>query len=508
MKHKRFGIVFALIFGICFGFFVQKSFAVGSNLVISEVQTKNSLKSKQFVELYNDDSQPVDLNHFVLEYAKPGAQIDGGCMAATWQDSTKASNVKTYNLSDLTNPTIPPHGHLIVKDFSMNDNVGGSVRLAQTITSTVVYDLVGWGNKSSSAPCTEGKQAPIPGDNQSLERFFNNTGHPIDTDNNLADFVLSDTPTPGASSAPTPGKGAGIPCDNKVELSEFLTDPVGLEADGGEFVELYNPSNTDANLLGCHLKSSHSSSDLMKFSSTDTVPAQGYFVAQLTNKLTNKQGDISFETANQKEIVNYSNIGEGQADALVNGKWLVTDQPTPKATNKIVALTDKQVKQAKFAPCPSGKFRNPATNRCKNIKSKESSLKPCNADQYRNSATNRCKKIASVTTTLKPCAADQTRNPATNRCKKIASASTKLTPCKTGYTRNKQTHRCRKNKSGSSFTANLSQPASINPSKTSPTVALIVGGLALGYGVYEYRQEIWRGWRHVCGLVFKPPDSS
>jgi hypothetical protein len=54
-------------------------------------------------------------------------------------------------------------------------------------------------------------------------------------------------------------------------------------------------------------------------------------------------------------------------------------------------------------PCPPGKERNPATNRCRKIqtvstpkKPKKPQLKPCPVGKERNPATNRCRKIQTV----------------------------------------------------------------------------------------------------------------
>ncbi len=119
-----------------------------------------------------------------------------------------------------------------------------------------------------------------------------------------------------------------------------------------------------------------------------------------------------------------------------------------------------------------------------------SSLKPCADNQYRNPDTNRCKLTASTVTSLVPCAENQERNPATNRCKAISSASS-LTPCQPGWTRNPDTNRCRKGTGailGSSI-KDVKDPHSAT-SYTGWIVAAAAIVAALGYGVYEWRQEI------------------
>lgn len=57
-------------------------------------------------------------------------------------------------------------------------------------------------------------------------------------------------------------------------------------------------------------------------------------------------------------------------------------------------------------------------------KKPKSSLKPCPLGKTRNPATNRCKK--SIVSTQKPCPPGKIRNPSTNRCRLISPKSQKL----------------------------------------------------------------------------------
>ncbi|MBR1795816.1 hypothetical protein IJ765_00950 [Candidatus Saccharibacteria bacterium] len=94
-----------------------------------------------------------------------------------------------------------------------------------------------------------------------------------------------------------------------------------------------------------------------------------------------------------------------------------------------------------LAPCPEGKYRNPETNRCKNIEV-EPEEKTCAEGYYLNPSTNRCKKVE-VEAEPKACGDGYYLNPATNRCNKLPTEK-ELTPCKDGYERNPETNRCRK----------------------------------------------------------------
>jgi len=237
------------------------------------------------------------------------------------------------------------------------------------------------------------------------------------------------------------------------------------------------------------------------------------------------------------EIGAYDTPGDDMAWALVSNAWQYTNQPTPGAAN-LPSLEDGNgatggsgAGTSALEPCPSGKFRNPETNRCKNIEGDAGSLAPCAPDQIRNPETNRCRSIFSATGALTPCQPGQSRNPETNRCRASATtASASLTPCGAGQERNPSTNRCRKIGVGST---NALKPCAANQErnpttnrcrkKLSQTAAgkikddevqqvasrsgwMIVGGTvaaAAGYGVWEWRSEVRKGFQRVRGLFGK-----
>jgi hypothetical protein len=139
-------------------------------------------------------------------------------------------------------------------------------------------------------------------------------------------------------------------------------------------------------------------------------------------------------------------------------------------------------------PCPVGKYRNPETNRCKNLQLSTAVLASCAVGQVRNPETNRCRSIATLAASLIPCRADQERNPETNRCRNIASSV--QNSCQEGYERNPETNRCRKipaKLAASPSVGELSGKSQDNPNIFFLT---IMSTIVLGYGVYEYRRDI------------------
>ena len=505
------------------------SASANDTVLFSEIKLGGVVSGQptQFFELFNDTSSPIDLNSWTVDYAKVSANINIlDCQNPAWESLDSSSNVRVDELSGV----VQPRGR-IVFESSLNDNVGGSLRLKEAINNgseVVIHDLVGWGNESSQSKCFETEQSIIPPNTKSIKRLFNNDGHPVDTNNNKLDFSLSGQ-EPGPETDPPIDESGGNenndPDPNPdsetylpVTVNELLPNPASpLSDDNDEFIEIYNPNPEVVNLNGYKLQTGNNFQYSYLISNKSIEPNSFVILYSSESNLTLSNSGSQARILDPGGAVihateAYTNIGEDESWALVDAEWLITDQVTPGEPNlgPTVLFTETGGKGA-LAPCPVGKYRNPETNRCKTLAT-TSSLKPCNPDQFRNPETNRCKKknsdegltqcrsdqfrnpetnrcksISSSSSTLKPCNPDQFRNPETNRCKKIDSPSG-LIPCKEGYERNPDTNRCRKilgvNNGG------LDSVASAAGNPVSYSALAIVGFGLLSYGVYEYRNEI------------------
>ncbi|MCA9342726.1 hypothetical protein KC950_01785, partial [Candidatus Saccharibacteria bacterium] len=263
-------------------------------------------------------------------------------------------------------------------------------------------------------------------------------------------------------------------------LSEILPNPEGADT-GSEYIELYNSTGQTISLKGCSLKVGSTAKNL----EGEVKPGYTAFYGLVLPNAAG--GQVEFITSTTEEVVIYpANLDDNEAWALVDGAWQITNQPTPGEANKPSISLQGVANEAGLEPCPEGKYRNPATNRCKTIETDEG-LKPCAPDQYRNPETNRCKKKADTVTALKPCDLGQYRNPETNRCRKISSDGSDLKPCDEGEERNAETNRCRK-------VAGVSTDVPSDVDGSSSNVNLILIGLfaatAVIYGIYEYRDSI------------------
>lgn len=197
-----------------------------------------------------------------------------------------------------------------------------------------------------------------------------------------------------------------------------------------------------------------------------------------------------------------SKIGWAWVLDPADGAWKWTSTPQPDADN-LVTVPVVVVASEAVSECPAGKYRNPETNRCRSVEEAVNVLAQCEEGKERNPVTNRCRSVASLASTaLSPCDEGQERNPATNRCRSVLAASQTLTPCQTGYERNPETNRCKKILIGSTPATTPAAALESGGGSTLATALIITTGLgAVGYGVYEWRSELYRGLRRLTQLT-------
>lgn len=506
IRFKSIGVILSMLIGLLPALAAAEQ---PPRVLVTEVKIGGQVSGQptEFITIYNDSEEVLNLEGWVLEYAKPAAKITN-CQAAHWKQQDSSANVKELLLNGL----IAPQQNLIV-ELAMNDNAGGSLRLS---SDQVVWDVVGWGNSVSQGVCKEGEPAPLPANTKSIRRFMTQNGQVQDTDNNKADFTDAanniievqppevDEPSNQSDVCPNlEGLQSAIPSGYEfsngscvqipqqlpeicsgVVISEILPNPSGTDT-GNEYIELYNTTNQPVDLTGCVIKVGNTTK---KLNGTIAPGYQAFYGIVLPNA---DGGTVEFITNTTEEAITYpANLKDNQAWALVGGQWQLTEQPTPGVENVVITVEETATAtSATLEPCPEGKYRNPETNRCKTIETEEA-LKPCDPGQIRNPETNRCKKADEALTSLKPCDAGQERNPETNRCRKVA-AEAALAACKEGQERNPETNRCRK-----VAAATTSAPSSTleqevkNKQNISYGIFAAMAVLVLGYGIYEYRTNI------------------
>lgn len=465
-----------------------RAWAASGLLLISEVKLGGGDDPKEFIEIFNDTGAPIDLSLFAVEYAKTTFD-PASCGAPSWKlAATSSSQVNYKPLSGVV-----PHGSFTTVEISLNDNSAGSIRLYQ-LSTAFTLDQLGWG---SASPCYLGQSAAQPANGLSLSRRFDAQAglHLVSPRNNLNEFVLSTMPTPGQMGctepgcpgvAPPPADPDPDPLPNppddpdpsvlNVQITELLPDPASpLQDSNDEYIELYNPNSTPLDLSGYVLYTSGGSS-ADDFNLSGIVIAANSYLALYSSQtglslvnsggrawLTSPGGFTISETSSYP-----SSLGTGKAWALIEGSWQAVSALTPGDANPplssslAVAQDDKEDEvETTLRPCPTGKYRNPDTNRCRNIEEPEA-LTPCSEGQERNPETNRCRKIASVSSVLADCQSGYERNPETNRCRKITAVK---------------------------GAAVVATPDS-NSSQLNYWLIAGVSTLIFGYAVFEYRKDI------------------
>lgn len=168
------------------------------------------------------------------------------------------------------------------------------------------------------------------------------------------------TPTPGAANvaaAPTDARGAETPASNSdtipatnnglqaPQLTELLPNPASPQTDqDDEFIELYNPNDTDFDLSGYVLEVGLTTKHRYTIPDGVILSAHTYLAflsADTGLALSNTSGQarlIDPLGAVVSQTDQYATAKDGQAWALLNDTWQWTARPTPGASNVGVVL--------------------------------------------------------------------------------------------------------------------------------------------------------------------------
>ena len=466
--------------------------APGNTLVISEIKIRNDPSSlNEFIELFNNSEEPLQLNQFQLTYYNISNPAD-----------TQLPN-SSQILPD--KPLEPFQTFILARDktqitdssqLSLSTGLSdsqGMVRLsgpdAENQNQSKIYDEIAW---SGTVPLPEGayKAQTDSTKNLSLQRYTRQTPLPVIFENDW----LPETPTlysvlyiPMDISEAETADGtpaSEITCEGVI-INELLPNPAGSDG-GNEFIELYNPTDEVIPLSGCSLQTT-ANKKTHDFTDTEMQPRQyfTFYSSQTGLTLSNSAGGTVWllSPTEELEAITYpGDLADDAGWARFAGGWNLTYQLTPNAANILVETE----------PCPAEQLRNPETNRCRSVLSVSTyNLIPCRPGQERNPATNRCRLISDSNRQLVPCNPGQVRNPETNRCRKVAASS--LKPCAPGQFRNPATNRCKKMSGGKA--AGLTTVKDVETSTGNTPIHWGVAGFisigAIGYGVYEWRQDIF-----------------
>lgn len=404
-----------------------------SNLIIRAVspgyteETSNGKLSNvgEFIELLNLTDAPLVLAGYSIVYTGSGTPVT----VFTFPDGSLLTG--KHLLLRYDNPKDPntPQADLTYKIGS--SGIIQSKGLLELLheSETDPIDSVCWGNISND--CAKSFSSTTKGALvRNLETGeFGLTSVPYTIDFEVESgnlFIPDDADLEPEDMDTHPAKCRGL------EITELLTYYTSDQSE--QFIEFFNPTSEPIEMSGCKISYKNKTYDL-----AGSVPSGGYyayypksqfsFTKNPTNPLLlaiiDANGEVIDEISypnGQKKSTSFAKI----FDAHGRESWQITYAITPGSENNY----------QKFRSCEEGKIINEATGNCvkatplkeaatTKIKSTTSSaLAPCPEGKYRNPLTNRCKNIETASSSLKECAEGYERNPETNRCRKVVSTST------------------------------------------------------------------------------------
>jgi hypothetical protein len=491
---KRFWVILTLIL-LLLPSITTRAETAGSGILITELMTGTTNSANaEFVELHNQSNQDINISAWKLLYYSAT-----GSSAST--KVTFSGTVSSHGFVLLGTEEFKTEYGLSSADFTFNpgfSDAGGRLKLVDGNGTTI--DAISWGANSI---VSEGSPTPSLTRGSSVKRAVNTDANFIDENNNDTDFIISTSPYPQGGDVYEPevvsppvepsGETETEAGASLLTISELLPNVSGSDT-GNEFIEIYNPNEKTVALAGYLLQIGPNFETSVNLpNEIEILPHQylalynNYPTFTLVN--TSSRAKLLAPAGNEvSETPLYDNLKESESWALFEDGWHRTMKPTPNEENSLVTESaDLSNIETGLEPCAPGKYRNPETNRCKIIE--DSDVVTCSAGQERNPETNRCRKVTS--SELSPCKEGYERNQATNRCRKSGTDEDMLTPCHPGYERNPSTNRCRKTVStGDAKLAAVNQASAINPISLSTRIVLVLLVVALGYGVYEYRNDL------------------
>lgn len=163
-----------------------------AKILINEIQITGGpgLTTNDFIEVYNPNSEPVNLNGYRLVKRTATGTSDSHIKSWTTDIFIAAHGFYLWANSNYIDIPAAPDA---TTTATVADNNGIAIRFGPEDTGTII-DSVGWGGAANifveAQPFT-----PSPGANQSIQRRIQD-GSPVDTDNNANDFEIKTTPTP------------------------------------------------------------------------------------------------------------------------------------------------------------------------------------------------------------------------------------------------------------------------------------------------------------------------
>lgn len=288
----------------------------------------------EFIELTNLGSNAAEMSGWSVrngkgkQYSLPaGTLAKGGKLTIPYADSKIA-----LTNSGMTLELVGPDGN--IKDsITYPDEVVEGQSYAKSGGSWLwsTSPTPGFGNVITSEEDNDEADAqettetePDPGESQSSEE----TGEDKNDDAQQQEEEETDD---ADENQPNPAE---------IRLSEIMPSPEGSDSTG-EWIELENLSEYQANLDGWSLDDAEGGSSAYTFPEGTSVPAGDFLLLPRTEtKLALNNGGDTVRLFDADGILqdqtSYDGSNEGEALALADQEWSWTENPTPKSENDIV----------------------------------------------------------------------------------------------------------------------------------------------------------------------------
>jgi hypothetical protein len=476
----------------------------------SIVTTFNVSSTVEYIELYNQSNQPIDMTSMVFRSSTLNGQTcDLKLKGEGW--------LLPDEYVTITSPTSKQKAAYVfssdcafTSDISRLDVYYHDSRIQRI--DGITASGASWFRHAANVKA----KAPLDCTHKSPPSTMKQTG-------NSSDYVRCQTAVSliGGSLYIPPENDGGLKIVEILPTARSCV-PSDISLDCSDYIKVKNTSASDSNVAEFRLRTGAKFSSATAATSFNwhqpalnpdrdelILPAGEYFLLRLRNdrqviNLSGSDGNVWIE--DYYGVKAYGEMSYKDMDlAAASGKSWAYDEndqtwkfgiPSPEGGNtypveepgKGSADTPSTLK-----PCRDDQYRSEETNRCRSIGAAVN-VSPCKEGQYRSEETNRCRSIASAAAAvLKICADDQFRNPATNRCKKIASSDdATLADCGEGRERNPETNRCRNVLSSTVPNAAFAVEHVADAGKAFIGWWALggVGALAIGYGAWEWRREM------------------
>ncbi len=361
----------------------------------------------EFIELHRTTDTSISLAGYALRYTNSSGTTTS--LIDFSEGSSMAGESLLLRLAKTSTPNQADATYMTTLAMS-----GGKVEL---VFNNEVVDSVCWSGKGDCYAAFKSSRPTTLLRDAENGIFTHVTDYQPNFDSSHPSLILPEIPD---DTSDYTDSSAAAKC-GRIEFSEILSYYADNKSE--QFIELFNPTDQDINLVGCSLRYKNK-----------TYPLSGVITA---NRYYTYRPDQSTPSFSLTKNPNTSNLIEllgsnTPVDALVynhgqkkstsyakfydqNGEeiWQSTYSPTPGEPNIL----------QEFRSCPEGKVINVATGNCVKASSFKTVTTDCPEGKYRNPLTGRCKKIESEDGGPKPCAEGYERNPETNRCRKIKKSN-------------------------------------------------------------------------------------